>query len=98
MVSVAVLVTGTVLEDACVEASFVDKVEAACESVVTGCAGTAGDGTNDVLVSVVVDAGPVTGGGIDAVTYVVGTISTCGDLWSAADVTDTLCCIMCKTY
>lgn len=38
-----------------------------------------GDGTNDVLVSVKVDAGTVTGIGIDAVTLSVKAMSAKGD-------------------
>lgn len=38
---------------------------------------TVGDGTNDVLVTVIVDTGPVTGeGGIDTLTEIVDAAST----------------------
>lgn len=48
---------------------------------------TAGDGTNDVLVSVRVDAGTVTGVGMDAVTELVDTAPTKSDSSDALMVT-----------
>lgn len=59
---------------------------------------TAGDGTNDVLVSIRVDTGTVTGVGIDTVTDVVDAASTKSWPSDALVVTCTSCVIPCNTY
>lgn len=59
---------------------------------------TAGDGTNDVLVSVIVDAGTVTGGGIDAVTEMVDTVPPKSCAIDTVYSTVSLCVITCNTY
>lgn len=57
-----------------------------------GIAGTAGDGTNDVFVSVWVDAGPVTGVvGIDMVTEIVDAVTTDDDPCKTFVPTCSLC-------
>lgn len=51
---------------------------------------TAGDGANDVFVSVCVDAGSVTGVGMDAVTVLVGATSVLLDFWGTVLATESL--------
>lgn len=75
-------------DNATVKAPLDGKEEKACVSLDPGLAVTAGDGTNDVFVSIRVDIGTVTGVGMDAVTEVVDAAST------KSDFNDTLCVAM----
>ncbi len=58
---------------------------------------TAGDGTNDVLVSLCVDTGTVTGVGIDAVTDRVDAAPIKNLSRDVASVTSSLCVITART-
>lgn len=80
------------------EASFVEKLKYTVVSKLGNKkAVTAGDGANDVFVSVEVDSGTVTGVGMDAVTEIVDATSADSNLKDAPITTISLKVIHCKT-
>lgn len=95
---VKVAVKNVDTDEAAVGASFEGKEKNAKESKKHGKAVTAGDGTNDVFVSISVDPGTVTGVGMDAVTDVVDAASAKSCSVDAFVITRSGRVISCNTY